>query len=153
MSFWIQTVLLCALTMGILILAAASVWRSKNSNRNLIITAGVLVLVFLARLFVGLFTCSPQDLGIENLGPVERFFDSMVHALQTFSMDEDYTGYLSAGKCALQAGGHPVWARVYGIVMSILNVCAPVLGGAGQTLRGRTELEEIHHLHGAAQAL
>jgi len=130
MSFWIQTVLLCALTMGILILAAASVWRSKNSNRNLIITAGVLVLVFLARLFVGLFTCSPQDLGIENLGPVERFFDSMVHALQTFSMDEDYTGYLSAGKCALQAGGHPVWARVYGIVMSILNVCAPVLGGA-----------------------
>lgn len=130
MSFWIQTVLLCALSMGILILAAAMVWRYKKSNRNLIITAGVLVLVFAARLLVGLFTCSPQELGIENLGPVERFFDSMVHALQTFSMDEDYTGYLSAGKSALQAGGHPVWAQVYGIVMSVLNVCAPVLGGA-----------------------
>ena len=72
MSFWIQTVLLCALSMGILILAAAMVWRYKKSNRNLIITAGVLVLVFAARLLVGLFTCSPQELGIENLGAIRN---------------------------------------------------------------------------------
>lgn len=125
-----ETFLVCIIVLGILMIPAYLFARAKLRNWKLFFTAYLFVLIILARLFVGLQSCAAEELEISNLGGLEKFFDSIVHALQTFSMDEDYTGYLVAGKNALTYNNHPVWAQAYGIIMSILNVCAPVLGGA-----------------------
>lgn len=62
------------------------------------------------------------------LGIFETVMDSFVHAMQSFSMDEDYSMFLIGGKNVL--GGNTISAEVYGIIISILNVMAPILGGA-----------------------
>ena len=64
----------------------------------------------------------------KTLGIFETIMDSFVHTLQSFSMDEDYTKYVEHGKAALS--DIAVCAEVYGIIISILNVMAPILGGA-----------------------
>lgn len=62
----------------------------------------------------------------------EEVFNSLIHALQTFSMDEDYTSYIENGKNMLYSllGGDSGWQTAYGIYASVLNVIAPVVGGA-----------------------
>ncbi|MBR6420889.1 MAG: hypothetical protein IKS42_11180 [Oscillospiraceae bacterium] len=62
----------------------------------------------------------------------EQFFNSFVHALQTFSMDEDYTEYIRSGKqmmAALTQEGS-FWEHFYGVYASALNMAAPIAGGA-----------------------
>ena len=62
----------------------------------------------------------------------EQFFNSFVHALQTFSMDEDYTEYIRSGKqmmAALTREGSFA-EQFYGVYASALNMAAPIAGGA-----------------------
>lgn len=99
----------------------------KRKNYNIIISLYVLCLVFAMRLAVTLVG-DPE--GTENFNIVERIFDSFVHALQTFSMDEGYTEYTKVGKEILSANGYSSWAFAYGIFISLLNILAPVIGGA-----------------------
>lgn len=70
--------------------------------------------------------------GASELTPPEELFNSMVHALQTFSMDEDYTQYILDGKAMLGAiaGTGSVWVTFYGLYASVLNFAAPLAGGA-----------------------
>lgn len=56
--------------------------------------------------------------------------DSFVHTFQSFSMDEDYTGYVNKGKELFAMTYGSLAASVYGIVISILDILAPILGGA-----------------------
>ncbi len=62
----------------------------------------------------------------------EEIANSMVHALQTFSMDEDYTAYIANGKLMLQTmlPGGDLWQNLYSSYASVLNVVALVAGGA-----------------------
>lgn len=65
------------------------------------------------------------------LGLLDLLADSFVHALQTFSMDEDYTSYLLAGRDFVRAStvtGIP--AVLYSILSNVVNVASPLLGGA-----------------------
>ena len=117
---------------GILVFAALFIpiiliLKRPSSVHKLKLTIYVFVLIWIARFAVGLADALINSSG---LTPGEAFFDSMIHALQTFSMDEDYTDYTLTGKELLLNGGFPVWSAVYGIVISVLNVCAPILGGA-----------------------
>jgi len=124
---WI-TVFWCIFTVAVLSVPAFWIRKKYTANRKLRVTIYVLVLLWVTRFAVGV--CGGIGDGGDELTVTENLFDSMVHALQTFSMDEDYTAYTVAGKKMLVAAGHEIWAVVYGVVISILNLCAPVLGGA-----------------------
>ena len=89
--------------------------------------------IFALRFAVGYYTVFyPLD-GMESLTAPETVLDSFVHALQTFSMDEDYTQYVQNGKTMIGLiadKNGAFWSAAYGIYASILNVAAPVVGGA-----------------------
>lgn len=98
----------------------------------------LLVAVCCLRYAVGYFGVITQAEGA--LTWWEEIFNSFTHALQTFSMDEEYTDYILDGKdmiCAVfNAIGEPLLPfestaeTVYGLYVSFLNLLAPVVGGA-----------------------
>ncbi len=70
-----------------------------------------------------------------NLSGFEHAFNSFVHALQTFSMDEEYTEYIKNGKEMIKTVFPDFeWVEElmlgYGVYASLLNGVAPVVGGA-----------------------
>lgn len=91
----------------------------------------VFVLILLARMAVNLYgPFSAGEDGITGLNLIERILDSFIHSFQSFSMDEGYTEYTSVGKNLFEeAYGHSA-AQIYGIVISCLNILAPIMGGA-----------------------
>lgn len=101
--------------------------RSYSGNRRFKAVIYISILIWIARFLVGLFSEMVYENGL-SIG--ETFFDSIIHVFKTFSMDEDYTTYTVAGKELLSQQGYISFSRVYGIIISILNLCAPVLGGA-----------------------
>lgn len=103
------------------------VYHKKTPNKRLFSLCWVLIVVWVMRFVIG---CSQPIEGGEKLSNAEIIFDSLVHTLQTFSMDEDYTAYTAAGKELLTGMGLALWAEVYGIVNSALGVIAPIMGGA-----------------------
>lgn len=89
----------------------------------------IILAIWLIRYAVGLNGSIYSDAASMNW--IERFFDSLVHALQTFSMDEDYTTYLSEGKEFIYSNHlGTVTADVYGFYAALLNTLAPIAGGA-----------------------
>lgn len=100
----------------------------SHLNKKMTIILYLFAAIFLLRFFVSYNRMAADSLYDLNL--FERLSDSFLHTLQTFSMDEGYTEYTVTGKELLEAGGHPLWAAVYGAVVSALNVCAPIAGGA-----------------------
>jgi len=77
----------------------------------------------------GIIHAEPTD---ASLNAFEEIFNSLVHALQTFSMDEDYTAYILDGKAMLRDifGENTQWQTAYGAYATVLNFVAPVAGGA-----------------------
>ena len=112
------------LTLAVLSVPIFIMQKRHSANKKLKATMYVFGLIWIARFVVGI--CGSIS-GESGLTVGESLFDSMIHALQTFSMDEDYTNYTVAGKVLLETAGLSVWANVYGFVISVLNVCAPVL--------------------------
>lgn len=99
--------------------------------------AGYLLLFFAAiwclRYAVGYYVINnPTGLVESNLTKFEEIFNSLIHTFQSFSMDEDYTAYISAGKDMVRQlfPKNAYLADAYGLYASVLNVLAPVLGGA-----------------------
>lgn len=84
-------------------------------------------------LFPSLSIIVPDSSSFEGLTWWEEIFNSMVHALQTFSMDEDYSAYIISGKTMLREmfGSESAWQTVYGIYAAVLNFIAPIAGGSG----------------------
>lgn len=123
MIVYIYTIIVLAL----LLIPVIIVMKFCLYNKKLKITLYVLLLLWGSRFLVGIY-CIWQ--GQSSLSAGDTIFDSLIHALQSFSLDEDYTMYTITGKEALgDLFGFP-WDVVYGLVMSVLNVCAPILGGA-----------------------
>ncbi len=83
-------------------------------------------------LFPNLSTIAPNSSSFEGLTWWEEIFNSTVHALQTFSMDEDYTAYIISGKTMIREmfGAESTWQTVYGSYAAVLNLVAPIAGGA-----------------------
>ncbi len=88
--------------------------------------------VWCVRYAVGLFMALHTAPETARLTWLELVADSLLHALQTFSMDEDYTTYILSGKEMMTAifGEGTAWAGVYGLYASALNFLSPIAGGA-----------------------
>ena len=66
-----------------------------------------------------------------ELGGMQMILDSVVHGLQSFSMDEDYTLYIFAVQdMCMELFGIRWIAGAAGLICSVQNVLAPVAGGA-----------------------
>ena len=105
-------------------------WKRVSVNRMLVYSICFLVAVWALRYAVGLYHLTETN--NHNLTRFEEFCGSIVHALQTFSMDADYEAYLENSKqmIGFMTNESVVWRNAMGAYASLLNVVAPVLGGA-----------------------
>lgn len=114
--------------------------RSKSgASRMLIFSVCLFCSVWCLRYAVGYFGIMHPDFSsavaessVEGLTWWEEIINSMIHAFQTFSMDESYTEYIVNGKTMLRKifGADSSWQTGYGIYASVLNFAAPIAGGA-----------------------
>ena len=86
--------------------------------------------VFLLRYSVGLYNCFIQ--AEDSLLWWEEISNSLIHALQTFSMDEDYTGYVTNGKEMIYvlSNSNISAVNLYSGFVLLMNIVAPIAGGA-----------------------
>ncbi|MBE6958169.1 MAG: hypothetical protein E7447_03330 [Ruminococcaceae bacterium] len=105
--------------------------RKLRASRTLVFSGCLLFSVWCLRFAVGYYAILFPAKCEKPLYFGEELLNSFVHALQTFSMDEDYTQYIRSGKemIAKGFGGNAIWQGIYGAYASILNVVAPVAGG------------------------
>ncbi|HHU53649.1 MAG TPA: hypothetical protein GXZ43_06215 [Clostridiaceae bacterium] len=106
--------------------------KRSGLSRMFVFSACLIGAVWCLRYAVGYFAIISSDADLITLTWWEEIFNSMVHALQTFSMDEEYTEYIINGKLMLSeiCGADSVWPAVYGVYTSVLNFIAPIAGGA-----------------------
>ena len=102
--------------------------KGETTAKKLSIPTALLLLsVFFSRYSVGLYENYENEI---RMGYFELVFDSFVRAFQTFSLDESYTERVIAVKFFFENKiGSPCWASFYGLFVTLLNVCAPVVGG------------------------
>ncbi len=111
----------------------AHIKYEKSAISHILTFSGYLIVsVWCLRYAVGYFTIVTAGDGVVTLTWWEEIFNSLAHALQTFSMDEEYTEYIINGKQMLREmfGDDTVWQDVYGLYASTLNFIAPIAGGA-----------------------
>ena len=106
--------------------------KKAQMSPMLLFSVCMLGSVWCLRYAVGYYTITATDPAQFPLTWWEEIFNSMVHTLKTFSMDEDYTQYILDGKQMLRQmfGENTLWQTVYSLYASILNFAAPVAGGA-----------------------
>lgn len=106
--------------------------RKLGVSKMLVFSGCLLVSVWCLRYAVGYYSVLFPEKDVAPLYWWEEIFNSIVHALQTFSMDEDYTEYIRTGKKMIAAafGAGEGWQIAYGVYASALNVAAPIAGGA-----------------------
>ena len=102
--------------------------------RLLVFTGLLFVSVWCVRFAVDLFVLKGENVesGISATGGWNSVFGCILHAFQTISFDEDYDNYIKTGQLLIRTlcGGETVWAFWHGFYASLLNVLAPVAGGA-----------------------
>lgn len=106
---------------------------TKNTVSSILLFSGFLLFaVWCLRYAVGFFAIYADQQGAQSLTWWEEIVNSVLHALQTFSMDENYTEYLIDGKRMLAAicGESSAWITLYSVYVSALNCLAPIAGGA-----------------------
>jgi len=134
------SLVLMLLGVAMFFVTAGLVVRAWNRRREtalkysmLSVAGTALAAIFLLRYSVAWAAVNAELSGLENLegnlGWLELISDCFVHTLQTFSMDEDYTAYLLAGKACFAAFGEGT-VLLYSVTVSLLNMLAPVAGGA-----------------------
>jgi hypothetical protein len=108
--------------------------KRQFSSRHVsvyLVLLGFYLSIFFLRLAVGIYL---HRMDFENYGCLNAFeltLDSGVHALQSFSMDEDYTLYLATLRTLARAiCPLPLVATVAGGLSAVQNLAAPVVGGA-----------------------
>lgn len=111
---------------------AYGTYKKTTVSRTLLFSGCLIAAVWCLRYAVGYFSIVSADNNTVTLTWWEEIFNSLVHALQTFSMDEDYTDYILDGKKMLGTicGDNSAWIAIYGLYSSVLNFVAPIAGGA-----------------------
>lgn len=100
----------------------------STSRRLITLSAMLIGAIWCIRFAVGYYDILIAEQS--SLTLLEQFFDSVAHTLQTFSMDEDYTRYITSGKDMVTLLAGSSWATLYGIYASVMNLAAPIAGGA-----------------------
>lgn len=105
---------------------------TRNTGRHLMwFSLTLLGSVWLLRFAIGNWCFeNPDELNvIPQMGVWRQVFNSLLHGLQTFSMDEEYTAYMENGlKMAKAVLWDCEWIHV--LYLAVLNVVAPIAGGA-----------------------
>lgn len=106
--------------------------KPSSFSKKLITVSGILIAtIWCMRFAVGYHQIVTANAGEMTLTAFEEVFNSIARALQTFSMDEDYTQYILDGKAMMAALGASGWQiELFGIYSSLLNFAAPIAGGA-----------------------
>lgn len=126
------------------ILVINTIHRTAGMKWRLLFGGSILIVfaaLFLCRYWI---ICHAQELTLtgmdqmtefavlDDLNGVEKISVGLIAAFQTFSLDASYALFIAAGKQLLEQ--HGSWghflAEVYGGLVSLLNVAAPLLGGA-----------------------
>ena len=84
--------------------------------------------LFFASIWLARFAVRCQMSETHGLSGLEMVFDSFIHSLQTFSMDESYTEHLIEAKRIVQ--GRQRYTAFIGFLLSLQNAIAPIIGGA-----------------------
>ncbi len=122
------------IVIGIFSWLIKGIFKEKRSgrvfNRVLAFSGFLLISIWCLRYAVGYYGVMSAD--APSLTWYEEIFNSVVHTLQTFSMDEDYTEYIITGKEMVVALFPSAdWlVTLYGIYAALLNMIAPIAGGA-----------------------
>lgn len=124
MANWVIVIIGCIFFLALIACGGIAIQRRFPNSSKLLLLLYVFILIWIARFWVN-FSAISGEMTI-----FEKCLDSFVHALQTFSMDEDYTSYTVLGKELLRDAGMASLAEIYGVVISVLNICAPIMGGA-----------------------
>ncbi|MBQ4111463.1 MAG: hypothetical protein IJD38_01570 [Clostridia bacterium] len=105
---------------------------ADRSGMNFGIAMTFILSIWCLRYAVGFYTILSVKDGQPTLTAAEEILNSLLHTLQTFSMDEDYTAYILDGKSMVAAlGGTDAWIQnLYGMYSTLLNAAAPIAGGA-----------------------
>lgn len=104
--------------------------RKKITNLILTLTGSILISVLLMKFCVGYYININADPGLHMW---EVFVESVLETLQTFSLDGEYTDYINNCKNIVRdifGTEGTVLAKLYIIFVYLLNVSAPILGGA-----------------------
>ncbi len=119
-----------AFAAGILILCCKRLLNRNGlpfEKRGLPALLCLLLAVFLVRYTTG--RSGLMEYGL--LGVVEEGFNSLLHSFQSFTMDEGYTEYLSAGKEMIsRLTDSPFLIGAYAFYVSVLNAACALSGGA-----------------------
>lgn len=100
-------------------------------KRIMIFSGFLLASTWLMRFMVGASGVLTEE-SAAPLTKLEELFNSLIHALQSFSLDEGYTDFITGGK-QLMTGlfpKAPFMAVLYSVYASIQNVICPIAGGA-----------------------
>lgn len=100
--------------------------RLGTGGQVFVISALLLLSVWCLRFMVGISGMFGED----TLFGFQEVVNSFVHALQSFSMDEDYTQYILLGKQLMSSLCGDGAAEFYGVYASVLNIACPIAGGA-----------------------
>lgn len=106
---------------------------TRNTGRHLMYFSLILLFsVWFLRFAVGNWCfVYPDPTGeIPKMGWDRQIFNSFLHALQTFSLDEDYTAYLENGRAMVLDIFNGHCSYILALYLSVLNVIAPIAGGA-----------------------
>lgn len=105
---------------------------ANRSGMNFCIAITFILSIWCLRYAVGFYTILAATEDQSTLTATEEILNSLIHTLQTFSMDEDYIKYILNGKSMIAAlGGTKAWAQnLYGLYSAFLNAAAPIAGGA-----------------------
>lgn len=103
--------------------------KSGMGKTLLRVSVYALLSVFLLRYSVGLYKAFTTSY---ELSWWEEISNSIIHALQTFSMDEEYTNYIVEGKEMAKElwGEASVQLSLYSAFVIVMNLVAPIAGGA-----------------------
>ena len=104
------------------------------TTRLLILTITIFFSAWLSRYVVAYYSSfngCPHDIGKLGFG-FKEIINSFLHALQTFSMDEDYTEYWLNGQAMINyiAPNNDAVRIMYNLFIAALNIFAPIVGGA-----------------------
>lgn len=105
-------------------------------SRVLAISFVLLCGVFCLRFAVGLYSTAHPFPDTDPLTVGEEVANSFLHALQSFTLDEDYTAYVVRGRqmladpALIAPAAVPGWQLYYSILVTLLNIAAPIAGGS-----------------------
>lgn len=122
----------------ILLLPIWLLWRRKrrfgqgfdSGSITMLKASGIILLAVALQRFAVAFYGSVHQMQGFDLKWWEEIPNSLIHGLQTFGGGENYTFYLTEGRKMMVALFGENWAFAYGVMVSVLSVVTPVMGGA-----------------------